>query len=107
MHPFDRSLPRRERERQGLLPPQQRTSTQLPPSMSMSMQVLQLIKSKGLQPKIAYDGFVYRLRRSGMTASGETYYFHCDKGRRRAADNPRKKVTVRLSVCTCHHQNSV
>ena len=58
--------------------------------------MLQVIKSKGIQPKIVYKNFLYRLRRSGMTSGGETYYFHCDKGRRRDQLNPKKKITVRV-----------
>ena len=58
------------------------------------MSVIQLVQSKGFQPKIMYKNFVYRLRRSGMTSAGETFYFHCDKGRRRDQLNPKKKITV-------------
>lgn len=65
---------------------------------AMMQERLQLVPSKGIQPKIVYNNFVYRLRRSGMTSAGETYYFHCDKGRKRDPTNTKKKITVSISL---------
>ena len=55
---------------------------------------LQVVQTKGIQPKLMFENFIYRLRRSGMTSSGETFYFHCEKGRKRDPIDSRKKITV-------------